>query len=269
MPRMPALPVSRFRPGLHVAPASVPVEPSRTARAVGYQGNSMTSSLASAQDSTDEIVLYHYWRSSSSWRVRWALIYKGLPFRSVAVDLLKGEQRSESHRARSPLSMVPVLHVDGIDLSESVAILEYLEETRPSPPLVPSCPRLRARMRQLVQIVVSDTQPLQNLSVLAHAERLRPGPDARRSWAEEYIRRGLDAYEATLALPELRAAGGPYSCGAHLTLADLCLVPQCYNARRQGIDIQDRWPQIAAIEAGCLAMDSGQRSAPDACKPDA
>ena len=221
----------------------------------------------SASPAESAIVLYHYWRSSSSWRVRWALIEKGIPFRAEAVDLLKGDQRSAAHRARSPLSMVPVLHVDGIDLAESVAILEYLEETHPSPALVPGTPLLRARMRQLVQIIAADTQPLQNLSVLEHADRLHPGPDTRRSWAEHYISRGFDAYEATLGLPDLSAAGGPFSCGPALSMADLCLVPQCYNARRQGLDIGARWPRIAAIEAACLATDSGKRSAPDAWRP--
>lgn len=215
-----------------------------------------------------ETVLYHYWRSSSSWRVRWALLEKGIPFRAVAIDLLKGEQRSDAHRARSPLAMVPVLHIDGVDLSESVAILEYLEETRPIPSLVPADAKPRARMRQLVQIIAADTQPLQNLSVLEHAERLSPGPDTRRRWAEHYIRRGFDAYEATLALPDGGPWSGPYSCGAALSMADLCLIPQCYNARRQGLDIAACWPRIAAIEAACLATDSGRRSAPEANKPE-
>jgi maleylacetoacetate isomerase len=244
-------------------PESVP------AHAAPHREIAMNPSHSASPAGSGETVLYHYFRSSSSWRVRWALLYKGIRFRAVAVDLLKGEQRSETHRALSPLAMVPVLHIDGLTLCESVAILEYLEETRPSPALAPADARLRARMRQLVQIIAADTQPLQNLSVLEHAERLSPGPDARRRWAEHYIRRGLDAYEATLALPDLAEQGGPYSCGASLSMADLCLVPQCYNARRQGLDIGAHWPRVAAIEAACLATDSGRESAPDACKPDA
>ena len=126
--------------------------------------------LAAVADSGT--VLYHYWRSSSSWRVRWALIEKGIPFRAAAVDLLKGEQRSLAHRARSPLAMVPVLHIDGIDLAESVAILEYLEETHPSLALAPATPLLRARMRQLVQIIAADTQPLQNSLLVVSCQRI-------------------------------------------------------------------------------------------------
>lgn len=210
------------------------------------------------------IVLYHYWRSSSSWRVRWALVEKGIPFVPAAVDLLGGEQRQPAHLARNPLGMVPVLAIDGLLLSESVAILEYLEETRPAPALLPADPAARARMRQLVQIIVADTQPLQNLSVLQRVDALAGQAEARKTWAEHYIARGFDAYEATLA----QAAGrGPFSCGAALSLADLCLVPQCYNARRQGMDLAARWPRIAAIEAACLATPSAQRSAPEAYRP--
>ena len=229
----------------------------------------MSQPAGTGAEGVGEIVLYHYWRSSSSWRVRWALIAKGMAFRAVAVDLLKGDQRQPAHRTRNPLSMVPALHIDGVDLAESVAILEYLEDTRPTPALVPSDLRQRARMRQLVQIITADTQPLQNLSVLEHAERLSPGPDTRRLWAEHYIARGFDAYEAVLATHDVAALGGPFSCGAAVTMADLCLVPQCYNARRQGLDISARWPRIAAIEAACLATEAGQRSAPDAFKPTA
>lgn len=210
------------------------------------------------------IVLYHYWRSSSSWRVRWALVEKGIPFVPSAVDLLAGEQRQPAHLARNPLGMVPVLAIDGLLLAESVAILEYLEETRSTPSLSPADPAGRALMRQLVQIIVSDTQPLQNLSVLQNIDALTGNNESRKTWAERYIARGFDAYEATLA----HAAGpGPFSCGSRLSMADLCLVPQCYNARRQGMDIAARWPRIAAIEAACLAQPSGQRSAPEAYRP--
>lgn len=212
------------------------------------------------------IVLYHYWRSSSSWRVRWALIEKGIPFVPAAVDLLAGEQKQPAHLARNPLGMVPVLAIDGLLLTESVAILEYLEETRPSLALAPADPAGRALMRQLTQIIVADTQPLQNLSVLQNIDALTGNSDSRKTWAERYIARGFDAYEATLAQAAARGGTGPFSCGERLSLADLCLVPQCYNARRQGMDIS-RWPRIAAIEAACLATPSGQRSAPEAFRP--
>lgn len=216
------------------------------------------------QVSAQPIVLYHYWRSSSSWRVRWGLAEKGIPFVPSAVDLLAGEQRQPAHLARNPLGLVPVLAIDGLLLTESVAILEYLEETRPSPALSPTDPAGRALMRQLVQIIAADTQPLQNLSVLQAIDGLAGNTEARKVWAERYIARGFDAYEATLAHAD---GPGPFSCGAQLSMADLCLVPQCYNARRQGMDIAARWPRIAAIEAASLATPSGQRSAPEAYRP--
>lgn len=218
-----------------------------------------------AQEETAELpILYHYWRSSSSWRVRWALAHKDVPYRVVAVDLLKGEQRAPEHLQRNPLGAVPVLHIDGLILGESIAILEYLEETRPEAPLLPTAPRDRARVRQLTQVIVADTQPLQNLSVLAHAEELGGGADHRRTWAERYITRGFDAYEALLGHSDWPT--GVYSHGDAVTLADLCLIPQCHNARRQGIELA-RWPRIAAIETACLATAAAQASRPDAFKP--
>src|SRR5437773_93893 len=111
-------------------------------------------------------VLYHFWLSSSSWRVRWALAFKGVPFRSVMIDLRAGEQHRPEHRARNPLGYVPTLEIDGRTLGESVAILEYLEERFPDPPLYPRDPWLRARVRQVVELVNSGVQPLQNLLVL-------------------------------------------------------------------------------------------------------
>jgi maleylacetoacetate isomerase len=209
-------------------------------------------------------VLYHYWRSSSSWRVRWALSHKGIDYTPVAVDLLKGAQRSPEHLQRNPLGAVPVLNIDGLELGESMAILEYLEETHPERPLLPAAPRARARVRQLCQIIVADTQPLQNLSVLEHVAELVSDPEQRRPWAERYIARGFDGYEALLRRDD--APAGPCSFGDEVTLADLCLVPQCLNARRQGLDV-GRWPRIAAIEAHCLRTAAAQASAPEAFKP--
>lgn len=206
-------------------------------------------------------VLYHYWRSSSSWRVRWALALKDIAYQAAAVDLLKGEQHSAEHRLRNPLECVPVLHIDGLYLGESVAILEYLDEVYPAAPLLPRAPQERARVRQLVQIIVADTQPLQNLSVLQHIEKLN---GERRQWAELYIGRGLDAYEALLA--QKGGPAGPYSHGDAVTMGDLCLIPQCYNARRQGIELS-RWPRIAAVEAACLATGAAQQSHPDRYMP--
>jgi maleylacetoacetate isomerase len=208
-----------------------------------------------------EPILYHYWRSSSSWRVRWGLAEKGIAYRAVAIDLRGGDQRSDAHRQRNPLAAVPVLHLGGIELTQSVAILEYLEETQPTPPLLPHEPLERAAVRQLVQVICADTQPLQNLSVLQRVGQLCGGVEAATAWATEWIGRGLDGYEALLG--KLGSPGDGFSLGGSLSLADLCLLPQCYNARRQGIDI-NRWPRIAAIEAHCLQREACQRSHPDA-----
>lgn len=209
-------------------------------------------------------ILYHYFRSSSSWRVRWALELKGLAYTEIAVNLLKSEQQQEGYLAKNPLGLVPALEIDGHFLAESVAILEYLEERFARPPLLPAEPLGRARVRQLVQIISADTQPLQNLSVLRHIGKLAPAAEAPKEWARHYIGRGFTAYEALLHKPDWPR--GVYSHGDELTMAELCLVPQCYNARRQGLDLGS-WPRIAAIEAAALSTPAAQRSHPDACAP--
>lgn len=217
-------------------------------------------------------ILFHYWRSSSSWRVRWALHEKGIGFTPVAIDLLKGEQAMPGFTARNPLGLVPLLCIDGHDLSESLAILEYLEERFPARPLLPPATDAlgRARVRQLALVVAADTQPLQNVSVLRHVGQLAgspdAAPDAAKHWAQRYITRGLDAYEALLQQPGWPR--GRFSYGDQVTVADLCLVPQCYNARRQGLD-PARWPRVHAIEQEALRTEAGQRSAPDAYAPPA
>ncbi len=206
-------------------------------------------------------VLYHYFRSSSSWRVRWALAYKGVRYTAVAVNLLQDEQQQADYVAKNPLGLVPTLAIAGRHLVESVAILEYLEELQPLPALLPADALDRARVRQLVQVIGADTQPMQNLSVLRHIGRLDPQKDAAKEWARHYVIRGFNAYEAMLH--QEGWPRGVYSYGDELTMAELCLVPQCYNARRHGLDL-DRWPRIAAIEAAALATPAAQQSHPDA-----
>lgn len=211
--------------------------------------------------SAERLVLYHYYRSSSSWRVRWALRWKGLPYEAVPVNLLAGEQAAPAHRARNPLCMVPVLQVGERWLGESVAILEYLEERWPRPPLLPEGDALlRARVRQLVQVINADTQPLQNLSVLRH---LSTEPEARERWAQHFISRGLDSYEALLAEDGRAPAQARFSVGDSLTMADLFLIPQCYNARRQKLSLE-RWPRVMAVEAWCGQLPEARASAPEA-----
>lgn len=210
--------------------------------------------------------LYSYWRSSSSWRVRTALAFKDIDYEYVAIHLLEdgGIQHSEAHRSRNPMEQVPVLEVD-IDgttrhLSQSMAILEFLEELEPRPALLPEDTFLRARSRQLAEIVNSGIQPLQNLLLL---QRLKESFDVHpRTWCAPFIDEGLRAYEA---LAEQTA--GRFSVGDEPTIADLCLIPQLYNARRFEVDMSDM-ELLLSIEENCLELDAFQKAHPDQ-QPDA
>lgn len=209
------------------------------------------------------LLLHHYWRSSSSWRVRWALAYKGIEYESNAIDLLKGAQRDSSFVEHSPMGLVPCLVIEGRPLTESVAILEWLEETRPSAPLYPRDPWARARTRQLVELVNSGTQPLQNISVNRHVS---DDPHAQAVWARHWITRGLTAIERELALVEHDGLGGRFAIGDALTAADLYLVPQLYNARRFSVDLTP-YPRVVAVEAAALDTESARASHPDRFQP--
>jgi maleylacetoacetate isomerase len=206
--------------------------------------------------------LYHYWRSSSSWRVRWAFAYKEIACDFVAVDLLPGASESAEHRKRNPLGYVPVLEFQGQPhlpyLGESIAIIEWAEEVFPEPSLLPGNPLERARARQLAEIINSGTQPLQNLN--AQDEHTKD-PVERKRWTQHWIRNGLQAYETLVA-----ETAGPFSMGDQLTLADLFLVPQCYNAARNEVGL-DAYPNIARIQKNALATPSCMASHPDRFQP--
>jgi maleylacetoacetate isomerase len=194
--------------------------------------------------------LYQFWRSSASWRVRWALAHKGIPFTVVPVDLGRGEQLGAEHRARNPIGHVPALFIDGRTLAESVAIIEYLEETRPSPPLYPKDHGARARVRQLVEIVNSGIQPLQNPAVTA---RHAPDEAEQAAFRKHFNERGLTALEAVLGTVAAEIPGeGGFAVGGDLTAADLFIVPQINAARRFGVDVS-RFPRLLAVEAAALA----------------
>eukprot|EP01039_Chlorochromonas_danica_P011448 gene11448-12802_t len=207
--------------------------------------------------------LYHYWRSSCSWRVRWALEYKKIPCQYVAIDLLQGQQRSEEHLARNPVGYVPVLAVESPDhptryICESCAILEFLEEVHPSPSLLPGDVFQRARIRQLVQVINSDTQPLQNMTV----QKEHSGdPEERTRWIRLWINKGLHAYE-TLA----KETASSFSVGDELTMADVYLIPQLYNAMRFDIPLTD-YPVLHKIHEAAMETASCQAAHPDAYKP--
>ncbi len=205
--------------------------------------------------------LYHYWRSSASWRVRWALAIKGVAFESVAIDLVAGAQSAAEHQARNPLGRVPALVLeDGRSLGESVAILEWLEETIPEPALYPKDPWQRARTRQLIEIVNGAIQPLQNISVL---RRLSPDSAVQHAWGAHFNELGLAAYEALLAQIAAEGGGeGPFSIGDTVTAADLFLVPQLYGARRFHVDVS-RFPRVLAAEKAALATPHAEEARPE------
>jgi maleylacetoacetate isomerase len=211
--------------------------------------------------------LYGYWRSSASYRVRIALEWKGLDFEYVPVHLVRsgGEQYSAEYRALNPQSRVPALETpDGV-LTQSMAILEWLEEVYPEPALLPRNPGERARVRALAQIMVADVQPLQNTSVTRFLQGTLSVDDAAlKIWLREWVGRGLRAFEEMLAQAP---GGGDFCVGDAPTLADVCLVPQCHSARRFGVD-PTVYPRIAHIERACAQLPAFQRAEPDR-QPDA
>jgi maleylpyruvate isomerase len=205
--------------------------------------------------------LYNYFRSTSSWRVRIALNWKGLSYEYVAVPLLEGAQDAPEHRARSPMGKIPVLELDdGRVVTESMAIIEYLDETHPEPPLLPRDPFGRARARMLAEMVNSGIQPFQNLQVLREVKRGLGGDE--QLWAKRWLGHGVAALEAAVA-----GTAGQFCVGDEPTLADLFLVPQLAGARRFGIDM-GALPTLLRIEAACAELPAFQKARPEA-QPDA
>lgn len=212
------------------------------------------------------LTLYTYWRSSAAFRVRIALHLKGLLFDSVPVHLVRdgGQQRTPAYAARNPQRLVPTLTHGDVVLTQSLAIIEYLDEVFPSAPLLPTDPLSRHRARALAQLVACDIHPLGNLRVLQYLEQeLQLPADARTQWISRWIRDGLSAFETLLE----RAQGGDFCIGTSPTLADCALVPQLYNARRFGIDLTP-YPRLRHIDATCMALPAFQAAAPER-QPDA
>ena len=210
--------------------------------------------------------LYSYWRSSAAYRVRIALALKGIPYECVPVHLVRdgGQQHSPEYKRLNPGGRVPTLEVGGQALYQSMAILEWLEETHPRTPLLPVDPIGRARVRGIAQLIVSDIQPLQNISVTNYLrDEAHWASEQTASWLRHWIGRGMSAVEQALDDP----ATGAFCHGDSPTLADLCLVPQCYASRRFGVDVA-AYPRIAGIERRCLEMPEFRVAAPEA-QPDA
>lgn len=205
------------------------------------------------------MILYHYWRSSCSWRVRWALELKKIAYKNIPIDMLKGEHQTPAFLAKNPLGFLPTLEVNGQFFGESMAILEWLEEQFPKPALLPASANDRLYVRQLSQSIVSGIQPLQNMSVLKyhHTDEAQ-----RKETAAYWITRGLTKFEQVLN----KNTSGTYCAGSEITFADLCLIPQCYNALRQGVDLQ-QFPRIAGIYKRSLATPECQKAAPENFQP--
>ena len=217
---------------------------------------------------SNELTLYSYWRSSAAWRVRIALNLKGMDYTLTPVHLLRdgGEQRSAIFRELNPQALIPIL-IDGDRvIRQSQAIIEYLEEAYPETPrLLPIDNRSRARVRAIAQMVACDIHPLGNLRVQQYLEKEFAASEAQRqTWTQHWIVAGFDALEAVLAG---HPGTGTFCEGDAPTLADCCLVPQIYNARRFGVDMAP-YPVIARIGATCDSLQVFKTAAPEA-QPDA
>lgn len=210
------------------------------------------------------VKLYGYFRSSAAYRVRIALNLKSLSYEQQAVHLTRngGWQWSEEYRAVNPQKRVPSLALDSGDtLIQSLAIIEYLDEVHPRPPLLPPDPVERAQVRAVSQIMACDIHPVNNLAVLNYLKGpLKHDQAAVDEWYRHWVIEGFDAIEALLR-------PGPYAFGANVTIADLCLVPQVFNARRFKIDM-NKYPKIAAVDATCLKLPAFDKARPEN-QPDA
>ena len=215
----------------------------------------------------DRLCLYSYWRSSAAYRVRIGLNLKGLPYDIMPVHLLRngGEQRTPEFREANPQGLVPVLQHGQRTLRQSMAILEYLDEMWPERPLLPATARARQRVRALAQVIACDIHPLNNLRVLQYLEHEWGVPQAEReTWAKHWMAEGFAAFEALL---HDHPSTGAFCDGEVPTLADCCLVPQVYNARRFGVDLSP-YPTITRIEQACLALPAFDAARPEN-QPDA
>lgn len=211
------------------------------------------------------ITLYNYFRSSASFRVRIALELKGLPYDYAPVHLLKGEQLAPDFVKLNPDALVPVL-CDGTDvLNQSLAIVEYLEETHPEPALLPGSPSNRAHIRAIALAIACEIHPLNNPRVLKYLKNtFNVEEEARNEWYRHWVRLGFAALETRLAASPLT---GAYCVGDAPTLADVCLVPQVFNGKRFDVAVED-YPTLARVFEQCMAQEAFARAAP-AAQPDA
>lgn len=208
--------------------------------------------------------LYGYFRSSAAYRVRIALNLKGLTAEHLARHLRRGEHRSAEMMAINPQGLLPVLELDdGTPLTQSLAIMEYLDEVQPEPPLLPKDALRRARVRALAMVIACEVHPVQNLKVLGRLRSLGMAEQVITAWAHDVIAEGLAACEQLIR----GEPSGPFCFGDRPSMADIVLVPQLYNARRFGVDLT-AWPRLLAAEAACLTLPAFQDAAPER-QPDA
>ncbi|XP_071833127.1 maleylacetoacetate isomerase-like [Apostichopus japonicus] len=207
-------------------------------------------------------VLYSYFRSTCSWRVRIALALKGVQYEYKAVNLLKGEQLQDKYHGLTPMAQLPSLEIDGVLMSQSLPIIEYIDETRGGPSLLPKEPKQKCTVRQVSEMINSGIQPLQNLKILKFI-----GAERKSEWGHKFIQEGFEALESVLA-----QTAGKYSVGDDITMADLCLIPQVYNAERFKVDMT-AFPTISRInstlskhEAFIAAHPTNQPDCPDDLK---
>jgi len=206
-----------------------------------------------------ETVLFDYWRSTASYRVRIALNLAGIDYVSETVDLPSGAHKQPKHLARNPQGFVPVLQIDGLHLTQSLAILDYLDSTHDMG-LLPARPGDRAKMMALAHAIAVDIHPVCNLQVASYAAEITNDQKGiREQWMHRFIRPGLVAFEALL----VDYNQTPYCCGDTPGLADICLIPQLYNAHRWGVDISDL-PRILTAQAACAKLPAFINAHPDA-----
>jgi maleylacetoacetate isomerase len=210
------------------------------------------------------IRLHGYWRSSAAYRVRIALALKGVAYESIEVNLVAGDQNGDAYRARNPQGLVPALEIDGTVIGQSLAIIDWLDATWPEPPLVPRDPLARAQVLAQALVIAADVHPIDNLRVLRRlTEQFGADQPAKDAWYRHWIAEGFTALE-TMAGAGMNS--GPFLGGEAPNLADVCLVPQMYNARRFDVPL-DAYPRLVAADAAAQAVPAIAAVAPERVKP--
>jgi maleylacetoacetate isomerase len=203
-------------------------------------------------------VLFDSWQSSAAYRVRIALYLKAIEFRSITFDLFKLEHEAPQVRSRNPQGMLPILEIDGLTISQSLAIIEYLDETRGGVRLLPEDPPGKSRVRMMSYVIAMETHPITNMKIASDVAAFAGNESVKTDWLAKYVRRGLDAFELHLEGPDT----GRFSHGDQPTMADCCLVPQVFNARKFGIDV-GAWPRIEKVCRACEELDAFAAAHPD------